>query len=197
MINKFFQKQRGAMFGLDARIAVTIFAALAVILGITVFMTVPQVQARSLVQDIRTYQTAVEGMQYDVRQDITDIITTGGDADIKRFQALNDRTVVRTGAQPKWMGPYLNSRSAEATVHENYGQLYLIVADRADYTATGCADCFYWLRIDDVPEDTFTIVNGEFDGEGEAAPATNGKVRWAADDGSNPDRLYVRLANVL
>lgn len=199
MFNNFhsLKSQRGAMFGLDARLAMVIFGSLAVIVGMTVFMTVPKIQAKSLVQDIASYKAAVEGMQYDVRDSVSNIITTGGSADIKRFQALNDRSVVEAADQPRWMGPYLQSRTSDATVHENFGQMYLIEAARDDYTTIACADCFYWLRIDDVPENAYIIVNNELDGEGEASPATSGKVRWEADDGLNPDRLYVRLANVL
>ena len=191
------QSQRGAMFGLDARVVMVIFGALALIVGTTIFMTVPQIQAQSLVRDIASYQSAVEGMQYDVSAPIGEIITTGGLADIKRFQALNDRTVVQAADQPRWMGPYLQSRTSDSTVHENYGQMYLIEAARDDYTSLTCGSCFYWLRIDEVPENAFTIVNDKFDGSGEASPATNGKVRWLADDGTNPDRLFVRLARAL
>lgn len=191
------RNQRGAMFGLDARVAIAIFGSLGLVVGITIATTIPSVQAQSLVQDIASYRAAVEGMQYDVRQPISQIITAGGDADIKKFEALNDRSVVQAFAQPRWMGPYIQSRTADAAVHENYGQMYLIEADTTDYTVTGCSFCSYWLRIDGVPLNAFNIVNDEIDGEGEASPATNGKVRWQAAGGGNPDRLYVRLANVL
>lgn len=197
LFNTGMKSQRGAMFGLDARIAMAIFGALALVVGVSVFMTIPQIQAKSLVQDIATYRAAVEGMQYDVRQSISDIITGGGDADIKRFQALNDRGVLIASAQNSWMGPYIRSRTNDSTIHENFGQMYLIEADTTDYTVTACSFCSYWLRIDDVPQNTFNIVNDEIDGAGEASAATSGKVRWAADNGVDPDRLYVRLANVL
>lgn len=189
--------QKGAMFGLDARVALAILGALALIVGLSIFSTIPKVQARGLIKDIESYKAAIEGMQYDLRQGIGDVITTGGTQEIKRFQALNDRTMVQTSAQPRWLGPYVRSRSADASVHENYGQMYLVIAEHGDYTATGCSFCAYWLRIDDVPQETFTVVNQELDGDGELTPQTLGRAQWAAAAGPLPDRLYVRLGNSL
>ena len=186
-----FYGQKGAMFGLDTRVALAILGALALVVGISLSQTIPEIQARGLVRDIAAYKAAVEGMQYDLKQNISDVITSGGNADIKRFQALNDRNVIQSFAQPTWLGPYIRSRHADASIHENYGQIYLIVAERTDYAITGCSFCSYWLRIDGVPQTAFNVVNKEFDGAGETNAENTGLARYTANS------LYVRLGNAL
>lgn len=188
--------QRGAMFGLDARIALAIIGALSLVTGTTMFMTIPQVQSKSLVKDIEAYKTAVEGMQYDLRQSIHSAVTTGGVLNTKAFQALNDPTLLVAAAQPRWLGPYLKARQGDASTHENYGQMHLIRAEKEDPTDETCAPCFYWLQIDDAPVNTFNEVNQLIDGT-EATPQVSGKARFAAAAGVDPDRLYVRLGKTL
>ena len=185
--------QRGAMFGLDARIAMAIIAALSLVGGMTMFTTSAEVKAKALVKDIESYKAAIEGLQYDLKSSIHSQVTAAGVLNDKAFAALNDKTMLVAAAQNHWLGPYLKGRTGDITVHENYGQMHLIRASKDDYTDGTCT-CYYWLQIDDVPQEAFTEVDTIIDGGAEATPATLGLVRWAS---GTPDILYVRLGKSL
>ncbi len=183
--------QRGALFGIDARIAMAILGALALISGSTMHLMIPEIKAKNLIKGIEVYKASVEGMQYDLKRDIPSVITATGDLQIKSFQALNDVTQIQVPFRVNWLGPYLKSQQSDASVHKDYGQMHLIRAEQNDFTDLVCTSCFYWLQIDNVPQEAFSIVNDNSDGVGEGAPTTQGRARWVANT------LYVRLGRSL
>ncbi len=196
----FFKSQRGAMFGLDARIAMAIIGALSLVGGATMFTTSSEVKAKALIKDFEAYKAAVEGMQYDIKRDIYTSVVTGVEhAALRAFASLNDVTMLEPAYRTHWLGPYLKGRQDDITMHENYGQLWLHKGSATDPgAASGCgALCFYWIKVEDVPEKDFMVINDQIDGVGEANPDTSGQVLWRPDNGTNPERIFYKVGKTL
>ena len=174
MVN--FKSQRGAMFGLDARIAMAIIGALSLVGGTTMFMTSADVKAKALAKDLEAYKAAVDSMEYDLKARLTSTINPPVDNQSVIF-ALNDKSYLLPGYQPNWLGPYIKSRQGDMSKHENYGDVGFFLAAKDDPFGA-CNPCFKWLYITDVPQKDFLIVNQIFDGD-EASPETTGRVWWA------------------
>lgn len=188
--------QRGAMFGIDARIAIAIVGALSLVGGATMVMTSADVKSKALIKDYEAYKAAIEGMQYDLKKDIYAALTSGGVASEKAMQALNDKTVLKAADQNHWLGPYLKGRQADVTKHENYGMILLHKGTKTDPGDSSCNPCYYWLKIEDVPFKDFENINDMVDGT-EGSPTTTGRVMWRGEDGSNPDRIFFMITKTL
>ena len=194
---KFLKSQRGAMFGLDARIAMAIIAALSLVGGIALTMTVSDVKAKALMKDLESYKAAVEALQYDVKANIQTITTSVTSVDA--FRVLNDSSLLLPAYQAKWYGPYLKVRTNDAGTNENYGDMRLQVGTQTNVSAAGsCGSaCYYWIRVDDVPYNDFMVVNEILDGANETNPDTSGRLQWRADNGGAPDRIFYMSGRVV
>ena len=191
----FLPRQRGAMFGLDARIALAIMAILSIVAGMTVVLSITDIRGKALSKELVLYKTAFESMQYDLKTGIYDAVNSGADMDTRSFAALYDRSEIKTAYQPKWLGPYVKR---ESTIHPEYGQMYLLLATQTDPTDTVCgSSCYYWIRIDGVSQAVFNHTNDAIDGTAEASPESEGKVMWAYDNVNDINILYYRFSRSL
>ena len=92
----FFRK--GAMFGLDARIALSIFGALSVISGASLYSAITESKAVSMLYDLREIGKALESYYLDVGE--TPKLVNA--RDIKMLQLVENNSAVSN-----WRGPYL------------------------------------------------------------------------------------------
>lgn len=90
--------KKGAMFGLDARIALAIFGALSVISGAALYSAIQQAKVVSQVAEMNEIKKAVEQYMLDTARDIT---STGTTSYLKIEHLLQD-----SGAKG-WDGPYM------------------------------------------------------------------------------------------
>jgi len=97
MINK-----KAAMFGLDARIALAIFAALSVITGAVLYKVRQQIQVTTLHQEFVEIEKAVEAYMLDTGQNIPV-------GNISEPHILNVNELFESSAIG-WRGPYLKNR---------------------------------------------------------------------------------------
>ena len=70
--------QKGAMFGLDARIALAIFGGLSVITGAVLYKVIQQVKVTSAVATLNELSKAVESYMLDTGQDLPQYLTSQG-----------------------------------------------------------------------------------------------------------------------
>ncbi len=185
-----FFKQRGAMFGLDARISLAILSGLSVVGGYSLTQKIGPARYVALAKDIRNVDAAVRQMQTDMRVFYFDAVETN-----KEFLALLDvedgtDDAVKAAYHPRWKGPYLNMDSAS---HPSFGDFSLI-RKKGDHT-TDCVyndDCYVWLVLDNVPDNFLTKVNDIIDeknGEApEASPSDSGLLHY----NTTTDTLYYR-----
>ena len=169
---KKFKNQKGAMFGLDARVALAIFGGLSVIAGAAVFGTISETRVTSLITEFDNISKGYINYVFDTGVDTT----TFGDM-------LSD-----PGAPVvNWSGPYLTMANNDQVVYGTYS--YGMGLDSAgttpSSTAASCvagAVCYVWLQLDEIPESIAELVDQQIDGGNTPSPTT-GNFRYAVTAG--------------
>ncbi len=171
----FYSSQRGAMFGLDARIALAIVAGTSVITGVSMMQSSVGARASALEQELSNFSTIISNAQeawghsplYFLKTiHKTPTITEAQQASNIAYSFM-DSSVFST-RPAKWVGPYftkLKTRSISANVKEVYSVEYdtLSVFIKKDTAATTTADliptacstsdrrnCYYWYQYKSV-----------------------------------------------
>lgn len=184
--------QRGALFGLDARIAMAVFAVLTLVAGAAVISNLDSSRAKSLAAEISDIGRAVEGFHADLKTDI--FLTLDEPTEKNAFAALYDNMVVtqRRNLRGRWLGPYVNFTDAR---HPRYGEI-VIQKRPADHTQSCNTDelCYLWLVFGNVKLGIINEVNDIIDGR-EASPERAGRLQWTPDRDNGI--LYYRVAKAL
>lgn len=159
--------ERGALFGLDARMAIGVFALLAVIAGYVAFGRVGIARDTALLADLQAFEQALAEYQTDMGTFyLFTLDKKPGDSGSGDLEALWDKSRVLPGFQRHWNGPYLHRDSRK---HKTYGRFstFYAQADRINYCTTD-SDCFVWLSLTDVPAKMWASVNRIIDEGGGA-----------------------------
>ena len=190
--------QSGALFGLDARIALAIFSILSVVAGVAVVLNIDSTRGQVLATELDDTSKALESYHNDLKTDIFQTLTTptGKNA----FQALYDNEVLTEGSpdggsnlRSRWNGPYIKFNS---NINPRYGEMLLTKAG-ADHTQQ-CTDqdiCYLYLVYSQVKPEIAKGANKVLDGD-EAAPEKTGRLQWTqtADDSVE---IYFRAIRAL
>jgi len=186
--------QTGALFGLDARIALAIFAIIAVIAGVAVMMNVDSTRAKSLATELTETGHAIELYHNDLKQDI--FATLDDPSTANAFEALYDNSVITSegGLRAHWNGPYIKYTSND---NPNYGNMF-IEKHAADHTQS-CEQqdiCYLYLIYSQVKPGIVDEVNTLIDGKNERQPDIQGRVQWSQNV-DNARILFYRVARAL
>lgn len=185
------QNQRGAMFGIDARIAIVTFSTIAIVAGYMGIGKIDSANKAALIKEILAYEDAIEQLQTDVGVFYQFAIDTPDG--IKDFNAIEfSAGNILAQYTPRWNGPYIDGIRQD---HPVYGAFTLVYAQDNFVTACDIAnDCYVWIVLTDVPTDRWSFFNAYIDEDGGTTPeveSTNeGRVR--ADDITNPRILRYR-----
>ncbi len=144
--------QQGAMFGLDARIALAIFGGLSVVTGAALFNVSLDTQNSALRTEINNITQAYMSMNLD----------TG----------LNDANfddIIRIPSGPNaqyWKGPYLTRADNNNSLFG--GQYAMLKGDTATNNTPPQAcnldeNCFVWLSLTDLPEKVAAFLDKSID----------------------------------
>lgn len=147
--------QRGAMFGLDARIALAIFGGLSIITGAALFSALSQTTTTALITELDNIGKGYTNFVLDTGVDTTTI------ADLK------------TSSIPGWQGPYISFD--DPADHPKYGALSLAEADDLAWTGgvpTAATTGWIWLRLTLVPTDLAEKIDLQVDGVAEPNEGT-------------------------
>lgn len=185
--------QHGALFGLDARIALAIFSIISVVAGTAMVLSVDSVRAKSLSQELTETTRAIESFHNDLQTDIYQALEKPTDKNA--FQALYDANVITesNNLRSRWHGPYIKFTS---TVHPNYGEM--LMQKRAPNhldTCDGENMCYLWLVYSRIPQGVVTELNEILDGAKEDNPSQNGRIQWTTS--GNQTALFYRSARAL
>mgnify|MGYP005844517255 CR=1 FL=1 len=188
---KTFKNQRGAMFGLDARIAMAIFATISIVVGYFGMGKITTANNAAFLKQLQAYEDAIMQIQTDLG--VFYQFAIDGSDGIKDFNAIDTETGnILARYQPRWNGPYIDGIRRD---HPIYGS-FTVAYQQADYT-TACNinnDCFVWLVLDGVPASVFDYVNRHVDEDSgldsEGTPISEGRVR--ADGATDPRELRFR-----
>ncbi len=185
--------QTGALFGLDARIAMAVFAVLTLVAGVAVLGNLDSSRAKSLAAEISDIGKAIEGYHADLKTDIFQ--TLDEPTEKNAFTALYDNMVVteRRNLRGRWLGPYVNFTSAR---HPRYGEM-VIKKQPGDHTQDCNPDeiCYLWLVFSNVKLGIISEVNEIIDGQESGQPDRTGRLQWTPDRDNGI--LYYRAAKAL
>jgi hypothetical protein len=142
--------QRGAMFGLDARIALAIFAVLAVVAGATAINVIGQASVTATVTELKNLQKAYQEFHLATGENTT------------RFLDLIDNQSEIAG----WSGPYIDLLSDKS---RTYG-VYSLMEGRQDVPGVPPVECnggicAVWLKLTKVKDDVAADIDKAVDGE--------------------------------
>jgi len=187
------QIKKGAMFGLDARIALAIFGALSVISGVALYSAIKEAKVTRTLAQITEVEKALESFLLDTgrlptravnQYDIHELFEDTGDAG--------------------WSGPYLSLGYDKASKYINYnglsysdsGRLERYESDTwgvdtvgSDLMCDAGDECSVWIGIYDVDRTIAEAVDLKVDG---IADFKNGRVRLYDTD-STPHIWYKSL----
>lgn len=193
--------QKGAMFGLDARIALSIFGALSVISGASLYSAIQNSKATSILVSLKEVSKAWEQYYLDTGNTID-----GAGGDILKIQNL----VSNIDSVSNWNGPYLSYESASnvSLVHPDYQYIHLFKAlntenwgDTVTWSSGGvnevCVDsdvnCNIWIQFTKVPNTNFAdIIDSQVDG-GDGYSKGNFRV---ITNQSSPNYYILNIASV-
>ena len=193
-LNKIF-KSKGAMFGLDARIALAIFGALSVISGAALYSAIQEARTVAFLAKLTEVEKAVE--QY--------LLDTGSVPPLNAHtgNVFLDVTELVSSSVTGWNGPYLSYpiHTDSATVSmlsgEGTGDRFTILLGTSDSVTVGrtaCTDlkvanCAIWLEWYEVADSLKEGIDVKVDG---STSANSGKVRVCPDPdcGTNGSILY-------
>ncbi|HAG52590.1 MAG TPA: hypothetical protein DCL21_02270 [Alphaproteobacteria bacterium] len=180
-------KQVGAMFGLDARIALAIFGALSVISGAALYSAIQQVRVTSFITELKEIGKAWEAYYLDVGHELS-----GSGVN---FQILQVQRLVENLGDAAWKGPYLPYKKGP---NLNRNDLYHSVYSRVEIykspdnvnwnqwrdSGTQCAvggNCFVWAVITN-DDNSLESLAKNIDKEVDASDGDNtGDFRWGYD----------------
>lgn len=176
---RIIHSQRGALFGLDARIAMAVFAVLTLVAGAAVLGNLDSSRAKSLAAEIADIGRAVEGIHADLKTDIFKALDEPSEKNA--FVALFDNLVVteRGNLRGRWVGPYVNFTSAQ---HPRYGEM-VVQKHPADHSQDCNPDelCYLWVVYSNVKLDIIDEVNEIVDGREAGPPDRSGRLQWTPD----------------
>jgi hypothetical protein len=189
-------RQRGALFGLDARVALVVLALLVLMVGFNALGRVKLGQQAALVGEMQAFELALAHYQADMGTFFTNTLDKAEEAPLEPedLSVLWDKSRVLPGFQARWQGPYL---ARENLKNRLYGQYGLLVAQPNREPCTEESPCTLWLTLTRVPNAVWAEVNRALDEAGGKAPeaaevkATRGKIQAT---GTEPERtLLYRL----
>lgn len=191
----FLFSRTGAMFGLDARIAVGIFSVLSVAIGSYVALSLNGIRAQSLAKELNETAEAIEGIHHDLKDDIFTLLSNPSDADA--FTALYDNSVLQSG-QPRarWLGPYIHRAS---NMHASFGEMRITKASKVHNQPceADISNCQLWITLDATPVKVAEHTNEIFDGKNEDNAALKGRVQWGTTSDPRTYKLWFKAAAAL
>lgn len=164
--------QNGAMFGLDARIALAIFGLLSIVAGVAAINVLGSASSTALVTELTNMKKAYQEFHLSTGEHTT------------RFMDLIDNTSDIIG----WNGPYVDLLSDKSRQHGTYS----LVEGRQDVAGIppvecdGTGICAVWLKLSKVKDSLATKVDETLDGD---KTPNSGVLRVEVVPG-NTDDLY-------
>lgn len=170
---------RGAMFGLDARIALAIFGALSVISGAALYSAIQQANTVAFITDLEEMNKAYD--QY--------VLDTGLDLPVAQQSLyLNAHQLVDNNLTvADWNGPYIGYEKAginHILVYQRTEDIFLAhaldetwtswVGTSADYACVANKKCMVYTGIDQLSKSQAEAIDKYVDG---SVDYYNGKIR--------------------
>jgi type II secretory pathway pseudopilin PulG len=198
---KRFSLNKGAMFGLDARIALAIFGALSVISGASLYSAIQNAKMTAMYTSLTEIEKAFEAYYLDTGDKMA--------YNVSSYQIGILTQDIRLPAKPDWNGPYLQTlghehqfaiRTKEFGLTRAVGRFTRTLNDTWDCNGESAGvDMAIYIKVDDTPDDVqcngnlafLKAMHDKFDNDGDY---TDGKIKVVAH-GINTDEggLFYRI----
>lgn len=196
--------KKAAMFGLDARIALAIFASLSLISGAVLFKAAQNAKATALIVQLKEIETAWDEYLIDTGNYLPELYSESCGFDCL-YELEN--LLSNTAGVSKWKGPYLQIEVDQSwRVFLNYYALTFIKADKTlvwgadlNWNTAPCIDddsCSAWILLGGSDSlNYFDIIDDRIDG-GDGAQA--GDFRWLTEfsTGIWKNSVFLRIRDV-
>lgn len=177
---KFFRNmmsQRGAMFGLDARMALAIFGTIAVVSGYMGISKLTTANRAAFIKEVLAYEDAIQQIQTDVGVFYQFAIAASNG--VTDFNAIEFNTNIAAQYRPRWNGPYIEGIRQD---HPQYGSFTLTYRQENGTTVCNISNnCYVWLFLTNVPAEVWAELNKYIDENNgtapEGTPISEGRVR--------------------
>jgi type II secretory pathway pseudopilin PulG len=187
---------KGAMFGLDARIALAIFGALSVISGAALYSAIQNAKVTSILTELQEIAKAIEAHMLDVGQwpvqNSPAALPT-----VAQFYDLKLNSLNQSNSLAGWNGPYISGYINGSGIgikkgDLNYGLFMNVVEDTGwggstpwwgstDSFCTSGKSCALWISVYNFKDEAIAkLIDSEVDNsDGE----TKGRVKWYTNSG--------------
>lgn len=191
---KTLRNQKGAMFGLDARIALVIFSGLTVIAGVTLSAKISTITGSALVDEVKKTGLAIEGIHLDLKADLFKNLDNANES--TAFEALYNEEVLNPGMpRSRWLGPYVDYRT---NMHPSYGEMFVHKRGESHNETCRAGDiCYLWLVMNKVPHETLLHANEAYDGRNETLADSRGRIQWQQGEAEDYSILWYRVGRSL
>ena len=188
---------KGAMFGLDARIALAIFGALSVISGAALYSAIQDSKVTSYVTEMTELSKAVESYMLDIGTDIPKRVGLSYIAEVEELL---------TSAATGWSGPYFTSEynatsKGFKTRFSDPDSIYVVDVVDTDSALGGLVhsgsspcissstSCYYWVRAIRVDLAIAKAMDEKVDG---VDNSEEGSLRYSFHSGTNKYFVWLR-----
>lgn len=189
-----WSNQRGALFGMDARISLAIFGAMAIVAGAYTANNIYATKAQGFSKELSEVTEAIEAIHNDLGEDLHSSLESVSDENA--YVALYDNVRIKPGRlRGRWLGPYLQTATS---THKNFGEIRVTKAgEEAKKDCVAGHICYLWITYDNVPMGVLESLNKTFDGHDEVGAEAMGRVQW--HDGYEDNRyvLWFRATRAL
>jgi len=191
---------KGAMFGLDARIALAIFGALSVISGAALYSAIQDSRAAALLVEMQEVGKAWESHLLDTGSDLRKTGTSGMSLHMRiTIDLIEDSSSLRG-----WSGPYLPYGKASVNIlkHPVYSEVHVLDINgetwglgESWYTEGACSSgkqCFAWAVINGFDFAKSTVLMEAIDRKVDNSDGDDaGNFRW-----SGTGTIFLKIAPV-
>jgi len=156
--------KKAAMFGLDARIALAIFAVLSVITGAALYSVIKKIEATTFLMEMREIGKAWEQFYIDTGSNLEPFNPATTEDNFYLLKSAN--LVTNLKSDKNWKGPYLSySTPAEHSLdHPKYFSINVLtltneqtwggaIAWQTGGKCTSAKKCYVWVQINGLNDD--------------------------------------------
>jgi len=173
-----FKIKKGAMFGLDARIALAIFGALSVISGAALYSAIQEAKATALLTEFREISKAWEAYYLDTGNMLESYDSNAGAAN-DNFYRRKFYNLYKDPGVVGWSGPYLSDyyeatcMYCHNTKYNAYVGMFIATTDVAwgdtvEWNGAKCSsgrkNCFVWSYFRMVDDNYAKLIDQKVDG---------------------------------
>lgn len=192
---------KGAMFGLDARIALAIFGALSVISGAALYSAIQDAKTTAYITSLQEVGKAWEQYYLDTGQNLR---KRSSDSSNPLFYALENKYLVEDPSVTGWKGPYINYNVENYYLKDNtIGSIYMLTltdentwGETSGWGAGICSsskNCFIWIHTATTDKSLVNALDNKIDG---SIDGINGNLKWSNSAGIGNYSIYFKYTPI-